>query len=355
MENDRLTRLRNVLADKQADAAVITKNENVHYFSGFYGDESALVITMDKEYLITDSRYIEQAQQQSAFTVVEQKKGLLLKVSETVKKAGVRNLAFESNALLYADYTALAEMMPSVNLSIPVSLDSLRVQKNEEEIKLIKRAVEISDKAFEHIIEFIKPGVSENDIAAELEYTMRKLGSERPAFTTIVASGKRGSLPHGTATEKLIVAGEFVTMDFGAVYKGYHSDITRTVCAGQASSKQKELYNIVLKAHLMGINNIHAGLDGRTIDAPSRKFIKDMGYGSNYGHGLGHGVGLEIHELPRLSPMADKIIIKKDMLVTVEPGVYIPGFGGIRIEDTVLVGEDTAAPLTKSRKDLLEL
>ena len=355
MENDRITRLRSFLTDKQAEAVIITKNENVHYFSGFYGEESALVITMDKEYLITDSRYVEQAEQQSDFTVAEQKKGLLLKISEIVKNMCVRHLAFEANALLYTDYSTLAEMMPSVNLSIPVNLDNLRVQKNEEEIKLIKKAVEISDKAFDHIIEFIRPGVSENDIAAELEYTMRKLGSERPAFTTIVASGKRGSLPHGTATEKLIVAGEFVTMDFGAVYKGYHSDITRTVCAGQASSRQKELYNIVLKAHLMGISDIHAGLDCRTIDAPSRQYIKDMGYGSNYGHGLGHGVGLEIHELPRLSPMADKIIIKKDMLVTVEPGIYVPGFGGIRIEDTVLVGEDIAVPLTKSRKDLLEL
>ncbi|TCS79690.1 M24 family metallopeptidase [Pectinatus cerevisiiphilus] len=355
MENNRLFRLRQLLAQKHADAIVINKNENVHYFSGFYGDDSALVITPDKEYLITDSRYLEQAAQQSKFPLVEQKKGLLTKISELIEAEKAKNLAFETNALMYASYAALRQMLPNVNFSVPLNLDGLRIQKEKAEIELIKKAVAISDKAFEHILAYIKPGLSEIDVAAELEHTMRKLGSERPAFTTIVASGKRGSLPHGTATEKLIVDGEFVTMDFGAVYKGYHSDITRTVCVGKASEKQKELYAIVAKAQLLGIASIKPNTDGKTIDAPSRKFIKDMGYGNNYGHGLGHGVGLEIHELPRLSPMAQDIIIKQHMLVTVEPGIYVPDFGGVRIEDTTLVDENGATPLTKSRKELIEL
>ncbi|MDQ0204413.1 M24 family metallopeptidase [Pectinatus haikarae] len=355
MENNRLFRLRKLLAEKNADAVVVNKNENVHYFSGFYGDDSALVITREKEYLITDSRYLEQAAQQSKFPAVEQRKGLLTKISEMIRADGIKTLAFETNALMYASYDALRQMLPGVNFSVPINLDGLRIQKEPEEIELIKKAVAISDKAFEHIIEYIKPGLSEIDIAAELEHTMRRLGSERPAFTTIVASGKRGSLPHGTATEKLILDGEFVTMDFGAVYKGYHSDITRTVCVGRASDKQKKIYDIVAQAQLLGIKSIKSETDGKTIDAPSRDFIKAAGYGSNYGHGLGHGVGLEIHELPRLSPLAQDVIIKKDMLVTVEPGIYIPDFGGVRIEDTTLVGERGAVILTKSTKELMEI
>lgn len=354
MQIDRLGKLREFLTNKNAEAVIINKNENVHYFSGFYGDDSALVITMDKEYLLTDSRYMEQASQQSDFTLIEQKKGLLSKIAEVVCNNNIVKLAFEENALLYASYAALQKMLPQAVLSVPLNLDCLRAKKDETELDLVKKAVAISDAAFSHIIKFIKPGISEMAVAAELENRMRQLGSERPAFTTIVASGKRGSLPHGIATEKLIVDGEFVTMDFGAVYKGYHSDITRTVCVGKASKRQRDLYETVLKAHLMGIDSVRPDTDGKTIDAPSRQFIKSMGYG-DYGHGLGHGVGLEIHELPRLSPMADNVILRTNMLVTIEPGIYVPGFGGVRIEDTVLVGQSGAIPLTKSRKDLLEL
>lgn len=355
MANDRLLRLRQFITENEAQAVLISKNENVHYFSGFYGDDSALVITMDKEYLLTDSRYTEQAAAQSDFTIVEQKKGLLSKISETIENEHIKNLAFESNVLVYDSFKALQKMLPNVKFSAPISLDKLRVEKDAGEIELIKKAVAISDAAFNDILDFIKPGISEIAVAARLENTMRQLGSERPAFATIVASGKRGSLPHGVASEKLLLDGEFVTMDFGAVYKGYHSDITRTVCIGKASTQQKKLYDIVLKAHLMGIDSIEINKDGCSLDAPSRQYIKDMGYGDNYGHGLGHGVGLEIHELPRLSPMAQDIIFRPNMLVTVEPGIYIPDYGGLRIEDTVLVGEKGAIPLTKSRKELIEL
>lgn len=355
MENNRLFRLRQLLAQKNADAVIISKDENVHYFSGFYGDDSALVVTADKEYLVTDSRYMEQAAQQSSFTLIEQKRGLLTKLSELITQEDVKNLAFEENALMYASYAALRKMLPNIAFNTPLNLDGLRAIKEPEEIELIKKAIAISDKAFTHMLNFIKAGQSEIEVAAELEHEMRKLGSERPAFTTIIASGKRGSLPHGTATEKLIKPGEFVTMDFGAVYKGYHSDITRTVCAGKADEKQKEIYNIVAKAQLMGVADIKPDTDGKTIDAASRKYISDMGYGGNYGHGLGHGVGLEIHELPRLSPMAQDVIIRKNMLVTVEPGIYVPDFGGVRIEDTTLVTADGAVPLTQSSKELFEL
>ena len=184
---------------------------------------------------------------------------------------------------------------------------------------------------------------------------MRRAGSERPAFTTIVASGQRGSLPHGFATEKLIVAGEFVTMDFGAVYKGYHSDITRTVCIGKADAKQREIYDIVLQAQQLGVREIQTGRSGKAIDASVRRFLFDAGYARYFGHGLGHSVGLEIHEEPRLSPSSTCEALEKNMVITVEPGVYIPGWGGIRIEDTVLVTSSGGVSLTQSNKQFVEI
>ncbi len=358
MKNDRLSRLRKLFTEKGACAILVTKEVNVHYFSGFRGDSTALLITPDKEYLITDSRYTEQAEQQTKYQIVEQKQGLWKKIAELVETEKIKRLAFEGNALIFDDHAALQELLPHVKINVPLSLDGLRAIKEPGEIELIKKAIAISDMAFDHILGFIRPGISEIDVAAEMEDFMRKHGSERPAFTTIVASGERGSLPHGIASEKLIKAGEFVTMDFGAVYAGYHSDITRTICMGKATEKQKELYDMVLKAHLMGIADIKCGENGKVIDAPSRKFILDYieaHHEGAYGHGLGHGVGLEIHELPRLSPSAEKIMVEENMLVTVEPGVYIKGYGGLRIEDTVLVTKDGGKPLTQARKDLIEL
>ena len=184
---------------------------------------------------------------------------------------------------------------------------------------------------------------------------MRRLGSERPAFTTIVASGERGSLPHGIATEKLIVSGEFVTMDFGAMYEGYHSDMTRTVCVGHASDAQRKLYGTVLDAQEFGVSLVKPGASGKDVDGLVRQRLADAGYGEYFGHGLGHSLGLEIHEEPRLSKKSDCEHLLPGMLVTVEPGVYLPGKGGIRIEDTVLVTETDGVPLTQSGKELMEL
>ena len=227
--------------------------------------------------------------------------------------------------------------------------------KDAKEIELIRKAVQISDEAFSHVIKIIKAGMTEKEVAAEIEYQMCKLGSERPAFQTIVASGLRGSLPHGIASDKVIQEGELVTMDFGAVYKGYHSDITRTVCVGKASQKQKELYHIVLDAQLSGVAAVQEGRKNNAVDSAARYVIIQNGYGKYFGHGLGHGVGLEIHEWPRLSPKAEPMTLASGMIVTVEPGIYLPDWGGIRIEDTVLVTSNGYDKLTQSTKKLLEL
>ena len=355
-EENRLRRLREFLKAEQLDAVIISKLVNLHYFSGFTGDDSLLLVSEDAAILVTDFRYTEQAAQQAPlFTLAEQKKGLLRRAAECMQEAGWKNVGFEGNALLYDDYAALKGFLPGVKLEKAVRLDALREIKDAEELACIRKAVEISDKAFEDILGFLRPGITENAVAARLEGVMRELGSERPAFTTIVASGKRGSLPHGTATEKLIVSGEFVTMDYGAVYKGYHSDITRTVCVGHADSRQRELYDIVLRAQRMGVQAVKPGAAGKDVDKKVRDFLTDHGYGAYFGHGLGHSLGLEIHEEPRLSPASRCGHLLPDTLITVEPGVYLPGWGGLRIEDTVLVTETGGEPLTRSSKQLIEI
>lgn len=354
---NRINKLRDLLQQKHCDAILISKEENLHYFSGFRGDDTFLIITLNDCYLITDSRYTQQAQEQTDFKVIEHTTGLINKTVELVNDLKVVSLAFEGNALIFNQYSKFVDLLTDVEIdfSTAVDLTSLREIKDQEEIDLIKKAIAISDEAYRHILEYVKVGMSECEVATELEYYMKKLGSERPAFTTIVASGVRGALPHGVATDKLINNGEFVTIDFGAVYKGYHSDITRTFCMGKASDKQREIYDIVLQAQLLGLREIAPGKSGKDVDTPVRQYIKNAGYGEFFGHGLGHGVGLEIHELPRLSPFSPTKELKENMIVTDEPGIYVPDFGGVRIEDTVLVTADNCQALTQSDKRLIEI
>lgn len=350
----RLRRLREKMVAVGADGVLVTKPENMQYFSGFSGGEGALVITEDEAILITDFRYTEQAEQETEdFVIVKQERALTTEVVDVLKKYASKILV-EQNHMQLETYLTITKEFPD-RTWVPTELDSLRIIKDEAEIELIKKAVSISDQAFTEVLSVIKAGMTEIEVAAELEYQMRKSGSERPAFPTIVASGVRGSLPHGTASDKIIQEGELVTMDFGAVYRGYHSDITRTVCVGKASQKQKELYHIVLDAQLNGLATVCAGKQNNAVDMAARYVITQHGYAENFGHGLGHGVGLEIHEWPRLSPKAEPMVLESGMVVTVEPGIYIPGFGGIRIEDTVVVTSNGCNKLTQSTKKLLEL
>lgn len=355
MNGNRLDAVRNLMEEQDIDALLINKLVHLHYFSGFRGDDSALLIFKNRALLVTDSRYTEQAAAEAPdYEIICQKDGLWKKVSECVKESNIKVLGFESNAILFETYEKLRKLMEQVEFK-PIKLDELRQVKDEEEIALIRKACEIADSAFLDIIDFIRPGISELEVAARLEQHMRSLGSERPAFTTIVASGKRGSMPHGIASEKLIVSGEFVTMDYGAVYKGYHSDITRTICVGKADDEQRRVYEAVLSAQLMGLSNVTAGASGKAVDKAARDCLKAAGLDEYFGHGLGHSLGLEIHEEPRLSPKSNCEHLLNNMLVTVEPGVYIPGWGGIRIEDTVLVTDSGGEPLTLCTKQLLDV
>ncbi len=354
---ERLSRLRDFLREKKADAVVVNKEVNLHYFSGFRGDDTLLLISPEEALLVTDSRYTEQAGAQAPlFEVIEHKEGLLAKAAELIKERGWKRLAFEGNAMLYDTFVKFGQRLGSdASLEAAVHLDALRQVKETEEIAAMEKAAAIGDEAFSDIVKYIRPGVTEREVAARLEGTMRALGSERPAFMTIVASGERGSLPHGIATEKLIVSGEFVTMDFGAVFEGYHSDMTRTVCVERADEEQRALYRTVLEAQELGVSLVRPGASGKGIDAAVRQKLADAGYAEYFGHGLGHSLGLEIHEEPRLSKSSDCESLLPGMVVTVEPGVYLPGKCGLRIEDTVLVTETGGRILTTSSKKLIEL
>ncbi|WP_110953179.1 M24 family metallopeptidase [Anaerosinus massiliensis] len=351
----RLAQLRRFLEKQELDAVIIHKFENISYFSGFSGTSGIVIVTRASAKLITDFRYVEQAVKEAVlFEIVEHKKSILAQVSEEIAHESITRVGFEGDSVTYNEFSILKQHLKNIKLKA-VGLDQLRSIKDSVEIKKVKKAVAISDAAFDYIVTIIKPGVSEIMIAAELEMRMRKLGSSKPAFDTIVASGHRGSLPHGLATDKILAEGELVTMDFGAVYEGYHSDITRTVCVGKANNRQREIYRIVLESQLLGVKSVKAGKSGKEVDTIVRRFIMEAGYGKFFGHGLGHGVGLAIHELPRLSPSSSSDQLEENMIVTVEPGIYIPEFGGVRIEDTVVVTSAGCDVLTSSSKQLIEI
>ena len=356
MKESRLQALRAVLAEKGLDAVIITKYVNLHYFSGFRGDDTTLVIGMNDAMLITDSRYTEQAGQQAPlFEIVEQKDGLLAKTAECVKKIGAQKVGFEGNAIIYDYYAKLGELLDGCEFNTPLKLDTLRQIKDAEEIANIRKACEIVDIAFADMLTYIRPGMTEVQAAAHLENCMRENGSEGPSFTTIMASGVRGSLPHGIATDKVINEGEFVTMDFGAFFGGYASDITRTICMGKADEKQRKIYKAVLESQLLGLSKIKPGVSGKSVHEAVQANLAKYDLAQYFGHGLGHSLGLEIHEEPRLSLKSTCEALQPGMLVTDEPGVYLPGWGGLRIEDTVLVTETGCEPLTKAPKELIEL
>lgn len=338
------------------DGAFVFKDENRNYLSGFTGDDSFLFITKEKSYFITDSRYTEQAQNEVVgFEVVEYKPPIHDFVASLVEKHNVKRLGVEEDKLSFSDYIVYKEKLNGVELvQLEQTIEKIRMIKDAEEIKLIETAASIADKAFEHILGFIKVGMTEIEVALELEFFMKKLGASALSFPTIVASGNRSSLPHGTASEKVINEGDFITLDFGCVYKGYCSDMTRTIVLGKANEKQKEIYNTVLEANEAALKAVKPGISCAALDKIARDIIVERGYGERFGHGLGHGVGREVHELPYVNARS-KFDLEPGMVITDEPGIYIPGFGGVRIEELVLVTEDGYRVLSKSPKHLIEI
>lgn len=338
------------------DAFLVVNPLNRRYLSCFTGTSGVLLLTEHKNYLITDFRYGEQARSQArGFEVVEYDDSIPSAINKIVKNDKLTYLGLEKDYVTLYDYEVFVDKIPNIKfLPISQAFQQFRQVKAAEEIALIKKAVEIADKAFLHIKEYISSGITEKNVAFELEMYMRREGAERLAFDTIVASGLRSALPHGVASDKVINSGDLVTMDFGAVFQGYHSDMTRTVFMGKPTDRQKEIYNKVLEAQQQVITCIQPGMKACEVDEIARKIIREAGFGENFGHGLGHGVGLDIHEWPRLSPR-DDTPLEPGMIVSVEPGIYLEGWGGVRIEDLVVITKEGCEVLTRSPKTIKEM
>lgn len=351
MIRNKLSLLADVMREARCDALLITSIENIRYITGFTGSSGVLLMTGRGGIFFTDSRYTEQASKEVEVKVKEYKKRVP-ELAAALIDAGYRRVGFEDSNLTYQGYQELKKEARGVRL-VPLKdrLTLLRGAKSKGEIRLISKAADIAYNAFERLLPSIKPGKREDDLAVELEYLVRKGGAEGLSFDVIVASGTRSALPHGRAGKKILKVGDPVVIDFGARYQGYHSDETVTVFVGKASERHSKIYGTVKEAHDRAIDAVRPGVRFSDIDKAAREFIGKAGYGKYFGHGTGHGVGLNVHEGPSISPNS-KGIVEDGMVFTIEPGIYIPRVGGVRIEDMVVATREGCRVLTKIPKGL---
>ncbi|MDD4797267.1 MAG: Xaa-Pro peptidase family protein [Eubacteriales bacterium] len=339
-----------------AQAALILDSAGMRYFSGFTG-EGCLVVSADKQVLITDSRYTEVAQKQAPlYDVRDFGAGKYHKaIAQAARDAGGAKLLVEGENISHHDYEAIKKADAELELISVSGLGAqLRIKKDAGEIALMKKAAQITDQCLEYALSISKPGMTELELAAELYYYLATRHQSEKAFPFIVASGVNGSMPHAEPGENRFAPGDMVTLDFGAEYMGYKSDMTRTYSIGRPGEKMREIYGIVLEAQTAAEESLKPGMKCADVDAVARDIITGAGYGDNFGHGLGHGVGLLIHESPRLSRYSEDIL-EPGMMVTVEPGIYLPGVGGVRIENTCLITENGYETLFKADKKMVIL
>lgn len=351
-------RVKKILERLSIDGVLVSNGYNMRYLSGFSGATGYVYISKNKQVIFTDFRYTIQATNESkGFEVVEVNgnRDYSKAINEYLVDEHIEVLGYEDQDMLCSSFHRLQEQLKVKEL-VPIhsALTDLRRIKSQEELDYIEQAEAIGDIAFTKILDIIKPGMTELEIAAHLEFIMKTNGASGLSFDSIVASGVNSSMPHATPSNKVIELGDFLTMDFGCIYNGYCSDMTRTIVVGKASDEQKKMYNTVLQAQLAALEQIKAGCYGKDIDKIARDMIDQAGYVGCFGHGLGHSVGLEIHEDPRFS-IAETGIIEANVIMTVEPGIYIKDFGGVRIEDLVVVKEGGYINFTHSRKELIEL
>lgn len=353
----RIEQLRALFDDAGIDGLLVTGATNRRYMTGFTGTAGMALITRDEALFMTDFRYVEQAKQQAPDYELVRYDDPYATLNERLQRYKGKRIGFESHHVTVDELERLKEAggeAPPVEW-VPIKglVEQLRGRKSEEELALIEKAVDIADAAFTYILDHMRPGVTEKEIAWKLEVFMREQGADALAFPPIVASGPNGALPHARPTDRPLAAGEFVTLDFGCVWQGYCSDMTRTVFIGEPTDEQRALYELVLKAQLAGVEAVKPGVVAKDVDAAARSVIAEAGYGEYFGHGLGHGIGMDVHEeIPRLSTRG-AVVLEPGMVASVEPGVYLPERGGIRIEDLVVVTEGGCRILTKSTKELL--
>ncbi|KHF41618.1 M24 family metallopeptidase [Halalkalibacter okhensis] len=349
---NRIDKLRMEMSKENLDVVLIVSAENRRYFSNFTGTSGALLISENEMILLTDFRYVQQAKEEAPMFEVIQHIGVLSEsVGAHLTKMRVNEAGIEDSLSIgfLRDIKKKASSLSIV--SIDEAVGNIRKIKDASEIEKIKKGVAICDLAFKHILTFIKPGLTEKEIGLELEYIMKKNGAEGIKANHVIASGERSSLPHGAATNRVVQIGEFVKMDIGAIVEGYYSDFTRTVVIGEPTEKQKDIYSIVKHAQLEALKHIGPGKVCSELDEVARSIIREAGYGDNFGHSLGHALGLQIHEKPVMRS-TDKTVLEPGMVITVEPGIYLPGWGGVRIEDLLIITEEGYENATKSTKEL---
>ncbi len=352
----RRERLRAKIVEQNLDGALITNINNVRHLTGFTGSSAMMMITPGKDFFLTDFRYTSQAQAEVIGPKIIEYKEPTAPVIQLAREEKMATLGFEADHVSVTKAGKIAKELGDIALEATTGLvESVRIIKDEPEIEAIKALVAMLAETFPVALQLIGPGACERDVALELEYRLRKLGADGPAFDFILASGVRSAIPHGIASKKIISTDEMVTLDWGAKALGYYSDNTRTIALGNVDSELLKIYDIVLEANRAAIDFVRPGVTTKEIDDVARSIIKKAGYGDAFGHGTGHGVGLEIHENPRVS-WNDNTVVEEGMVFTIEPGIYLPGKGGVRIEDMIVVTGTGHESLTANiPKDLIKL
>lgn len=353
MNMSRIQRLRNTLTAKNLDAIIVTDLYNLRYLANFTGSTGVAVISQEDAVFITDFRYTRQASEQAVgFTIRQNKQDIFAEINDYLVEKRLKRVGFEANEMRVSTYLRIKEFFVAELVATTDLIEELRQIKEPAELDIMREACAITDEAFAYILTYIKPGLTEIQVANELERFLKSKGATAMSFDTIVASGVRSSMPHGVASEKVIEDGDLITLDFGCYYKGYSSDMTRTFAVGSVKPELEEIYRIVLEAHEIVNREAKAGMTGKEIDALARDYITSKGYGEYFGHGLGHGLGLNVHEMPGVNIRNEKPVLA-GMVITNEPGIYIDGLGGVRIEDDLLVTDKGVESLNRSPKHLI--
>ena len=353
----RLETIKEQFNDLKIDSFLIKNLANIRYLTGFSGSAGNVLITKDKNYFISDFRYKTQSAKEvdKNFEIIIYVQNSLSFLKDLIEKHDLKKIGFESNFMTFNDVLGLKEEFKNTEF-IPVDslVEKIVMVKNEKEILATRKAVEITDRTFSDLLKIIKPGITEREVSAHISYLQKMYGADGDSFDAIVASGERGAFPHARPTDKKIATGELVTLDFGCTVEGMKSDMTRTIAIGEISDECKNIYSIVKEAQQKALEKVKAGMSTKEIDSVARDFIREKGFGNNFGHGLGHGVGYDIHEKPALNERTD-YILQINNIITIEPGIYVEGTGGVRIEDDVIVTEEGCEILNSSPKELITI
>ncbi len=355
MNEKRVNRVLHVLKQMDVDAIIIRGMDNIFYLTGFRGSEGSLLVTRGDVVLLTDFRYLTYAAEVTKDIAIVETKGKENHLATLCDRYGIRKMGFDSYNTTYQAYQGWCETAPNVEfIPIGTEIETIRAQKEPEEVMAIRQAIQMGTEAFTRVLTKIAPGTTERQIAAELDYIMKSLGADGPSFETIVASGARAALPHAKPTDKALKRGEAIIIDFGCQVGGYTSDETCTIALGEVNEKLREIFGVVDEARKAGIRAVRAGLPVHELDTVVRGTVEERGYGEFFRHGTGHGVGIAVHEAPAVT-VTTEALLEENMVITIEPGIYIPNVGGIRMEDMLLVTQSGGEVLTHLRKDLLQI